>query len=169
MDWAEHLFLKRACHTCSGISVNLCDNISTQYGNITEALVVSVTAIDEESVQLYCKLHKAWVHHRSKRKDSNKYLFIYDLRDNEVTQSAVEMMTLLKQKIQMHQDLIPVYEKKLLCTAILINSESIKKMINGIFQFMYTPCRPVRLITSSNDFLAYIASVHSGAKVEMFA
>ena len=119
--------MKRACHTCSGISVNLCDNISTQYGNITEALVVSVTAIDEESVQLYCKLHKAWVHHRSKRKDSNKYLFIYDLRDNEVTQSAVEMMTLLKQKIQMHQDLIPVYEKKLLCTAILINSESIKK------------------------------------------
>ena len=101
MECTEHVFARKASHTCGKILVHLCDNISTEYGNITEALVVKVTDIDNESLRSYCKLHKAWIQHRSKRKNSNYiYLFIYDLRDTETTQSTLQIMNLLKQKTQ---------------------------------------------------------------------
>ena len=71
-------------------------------------------------------------------------------------------------KIEMHKLLYPTYAEDLLLTAIVVNSEHVKSLINGVFKMLYTPCRPVRIVTTPDDMVAFAKMVHSGECTEMY-
>jgi hypothetical protein len=70
-------------------------------------------------------------------------VLVYDTRRGRFT----DFMEVIQPFVRLHQGLKDVYADRLVCTMILVDNELISNVINFILTSLYSPTRPLRMIT----------------------
>ena len=171
MDFLDE-FTCKAQQSFGGVDVHLYENASPAVKSAKEVLLVAVNTLTQQNLEDYCKFHRSWIKNRRERasksgSDAFSYIFLYDLRGSD-TKSFADSMQLLKQKVELHRSLTDEYTTDLLCSALIMNSAHVRNLTNAVFKFMYTPCRPVRVVASKSDFEEFSQEVHDGKQLEPF-
>jgi hypothetical protein len=103
-------------------------------------LLVEVSRATDDNVRRYCEFHEAFM---SSVADDGRLMLVYDLRGAV----ADDWSTTLLPFIRLHSLLRERYKSTLRCTYILINSTALQMLINGLLSTVYTPTRPVHIVT----------------------
>lgn len=107
-------------------------------------LLVEVTRATDDNVRRYCEIHAEYM---SCVSDDGRLMLVYDLRGAV----ADDWSTTLLPFIRLHNSFRERYKVALRCTYIIINSTTLQFLINTLFSTVYTPARPVHIITDPNE------------------
>ena len=128
----------------------------------TECLFVKVVEPSSKAVKTYVHYHNQFFH---ARKDATvPVVLVYDLRE-----SGTPSMEFVSTVVEMHKPLKNVYEKVLLCSVVFVTSEVIERLINGMFGALYTPTKPVRVITKEADMTEFVDRIRHHEEVPKYS
>lgn len=133
-------------------------NLLTNKDNC-EMFHAKVNTVCQHTVEEYSKMHRLFC---KKRFSENKeFILCYDLRGGDIPFD----FDILKSLASMKQSLSAEYEKSLICTIVLVESEAIQTILNTLLTTMYRPVRPVRLVKTPSDALNFI-SFHTKDRID---
>ena len=67
--------------------------------------------------------------------------------------------------VRLHCMLKPEYDRRLLCTLIIVHNDTLAKVLNMVLTTMYTPTRPLKLSSSNHDYVKLISDM-GGLKIK---
>ena len=115
-----------------------------------QILYNEVLNLDKDNVDKYCVYYNRFFEDYRKQTESlskRKLLLVYDLRKYTEDMSYYNQMKGLYTFISMHLNLRNYYEYKLVATVIIISNEKREQFFDTIFTSLYTPIRPIKIVT----------------------
>lgn len=106
------------------------------------------TLATAENIEKYCRFHSEFMRDvLAEHTHRARFYLLYDLRGAATS----ELRSTLVPFVQLHNRFREEYKRVLIGTAIIINNGTLQMLLNGIFSTVYTPARPVRILTSPDE------------------
>lgn len=152
MDLLDTRFGLNDRHTLDATSGCEVITAKTEWGH--SAVVASVKSITPEAVNSYCDFHRSFME-KFPVYLGKKLVFVYDLRGTEYQ----EFSETIRPFVNMHTNLKEKYQRCLLCTIIVINSECARHLLNFLISNVFTPSRPVRIMDAKENVCEVIGTL----------
>jgi hypothetical protein len=134
--------------TCEHMTIQNMQRV-TNNGEIRRSCIaVRCTETTAENIDMYCTYHIKHMETIMKRhRTKPRFFLLYDVRDAPMP----DMYGAALPFIRLHNDFREKYKSVLIGTVIIINNKTVQQIINGLFTTIYTPARPIRILTSLSE------------------